>query len=147
MESDAKEKEEIDKKELYFQVFQNIAYVIHKCPALKELFLNWCKLTPKEKKNLNYLSRYVLEPEQFDLYAPIIGGLKYWSDVQDTQGACGFSESPLDFELNAAVEKRICQTIIIIDEMIANMLLRPMLCKDIQKFHSDNADFTGQGEG
>ncbi|XP_057665553.1 uncharacterized protein LOC130899553 [Diorhabda carinulata] len=134
-------------EEFYSQVYQNIVYTIHKCPVLRGLFLNWCKLSPKEKTFLNYLSNYILDRDQIDLYPPIIGGLEYWSDVQDNQGACGFNANPLNFKFDTAIEEQIFETIVVIDEVVMNLLLRPMLCKDIQKVHTKKDDIAGQGDG
>ncbi|XP_057665361.1 uncharacterized protein LOC130899442 [Diorhabda carinulata] len=142
--------EEIDKKEFYSRVFECISYIIHKCPLLQKLFLKWCTLSPKEKVLLNYLLRYIGDADQIDLYAPIIQGLTYWSDIQDTEGACGFSGSPQDFKFSIHEERRIFQTIILIDQVVTNILLRPTLCNEIKKLNADNSseneDITGQGD-
>ncbi|XP_057665450.1 uncharacterized protein LOC130899489 [Diorhabda carinulata] len=141
--------QEIVKKKFYSQVFQNVTYTMHKCPLLYDLYLNWCQLSLKGKIFLTYISRYVLDTEQYDLYTPIIGGLNYWTDAIYSKEDCGARY--LDFEFDVELEERIFQTTEVIDKVVTNLLLRPILCKEIQSLHFhnnlDNNDFMGQGDG
>ncbi|KAG5898745.1 hypothetical protein JTB14_020939 [Gonioctena quinquepunctata] len=142
--------EKVGAKEFSSQVFQCVAYITHKCPILQELFLKWITLTPREKILLNYISLYIFDKAQIDLYAPIIQGFSYWNSIQDTEGACGFHENPLEFKFGLEEEKKIFQIIMIIDQIIDNILIRPMLCAEIKKIRSGE-DFetetcSGQGD-
>ncbi|CAH1102298.1 unnamed protein product [Psylliodes chrysocephalus] len=129
---------EIDKREFTLQVFQCVTYIIHKSPVLQELFLKWSALSSREKFLLNYIAFYIIDSAQSDLYAPIIQGFHYWNNIQDTEGACGFDGNPLEFKFGLDEEKRIFQIIVDIDHVISNILLRPILCKEIQKSCSKN---------
>lgn len=55
-------------------------------PILQELFLKWSTLSKREKILLNYLSFYIIEKNQIELFAPIIQGFSYWNSVQDREG-------------------------------------------------------------
>lgn len=55
-------------------------------PILQELFLKWSTLSKREKILLNYVSFYVIEKSQIELFAPIIQGFGYWDSIQDKEG-------------------------------------------------------------
>ncbi|VEN57564.1 unnamed protein product [Callosobruchus maculatus] len=103
------------------------------CPILQELFLKWCNLSDKEKVLLNYLTYYILDKSQTEIYTSIVQGLTYWNAVQDFEGACGFSENPLDFKFDMEEEKLIFRVVMITDDIASNILLRPNLCAEIKE--------------
>lgn len=55
-------------------------------PTLQELFLKWSHLSKREKILLNYVTYYIIEKKQMELYSPIIQGFSYWNSIQDIEG-------------------------------------------------------------
>nr|XP_023017215.1 uncharacterized protein LOC111506390 [Leptinotarsa decemlineata] len=149
-ESDQIQFKSIGDGEFCSQVYQCVAYITHKCPILQDLFLKWITLTPREKFLLNYIAFYVFDKTQIELFSPVIQGFSYWNSVQDTEGACGFHENPLEFKFDLDEEKQIFQIIMIIDQVVSNILIRPMLCIEIKKFKSGDRsrlDLFHNGQG
>lgn len=66
------------------QVFQSVAYITHKSPT--ELFLKWSNLSKPEKILLNYITFFIIEKTQMELYISIIQGFSYWNTIQDIEG-------------------------------------------------------------
>ncbi|CAG9823661.1 unnamed protein product [Phaedon cochleariae] len=119
----------------WLSMFQrSLKFVMTLGPILQELFLKWSTLTTKEHILLNYIAFYVIDKSEIDLYAPVIQGFGYWNNIQDTEGACGFHENPLEFKFDHDEEKRLFQLILFIDNLIDNILVRPALCEEIKKF-------------
>ncbi|VEN57565.1 unnamed protein product, partial [Callosobruchus maculatus] len=122
------------RRRLVLEKFRNFKQnIVNSCPILQELFLKWCNLSDKEKVLLNYLTYYILDKSQTEIYTSIVQGLTYWNAVQDFEGACGFSENPLDFKFDMEEEKLIFRVVMITDDIASNILLRPNLCAEIKE--------------
>ncbi|KAH1013377.1 uncharacterized protein LOC125504009 [Dendroctonus ponderosae] len=116
------------------EVFHCIAYITHKCPLMQKLFCQWALLTSRQQILLNYIAFYALDQKEMVVFAGIIKGLQFWDALQDTEGACGYHQNPLEFSFNREQEKQIFNVILDISKMISTISAKMKVCSQLLEF-------------
>ncbi|KAF7266362.1 uncharacterized protein LOC143203098 [Rhynchophorus ferrugineus] len=112
-------------------VYCCITYLTHKCPLMQKLFSQWTDLTCQQRALLSYCAFHIFEKEEIAIFSCIVRGINYWNNIQDTEGACGYTKDPFEFRLGKDQENQIFQMVTDINQMIYTIKYKGDVCQEI----------------
>ncbi|XP_054276241.1 uncharacterized protein LOC128995292 [Macrosteles quadrilineatus] len=71
------------------QIRDVVFTLIPEVPKLRDLYLSWESLSTQDKAVIDEYGKSRGNSPGMELYKPLVDALKYWDDVQNTQGAPG----------------------------------------------------------
>ncbi|CAG9766865.1 unnamed protein product [Ceutorhynchus assimilis] len=123
----------LEGKELEQEIHYCISYIVHNCPRVQQLFCAWANLTAEQQDVFIYHSNYIFENNMV-MFNGVMGGLRFWNDIQDTEGACGYNQIPRECNLEKQQRREILMLIFKMKQVAETIDKKTLLCEQFVKF-------------